>query len=181
MKLELHGVTLNELAFLRHFNVRIQPDDGQVHQRFQRMLGFGLPLNANTFVLHDETLCAWLGPDEWLIVAPVHRTEFLEQTLRDVTADSFAACVNISAAQTMIRVAGPQALDLLGRGVAYDLHPGNFTAGSCVQTILARTAVTMLCQSANEPTIDVIVRRSFADYLWHWLLDAGQESEFHPV
>jgi sarcosine oxidase gamma subunit len=41
---------------------------------------------------------------------------------------------------------------------------------------VARTLVTLV-QVDAAPTCELIVRRSFADYLWQWLLDACR----HPV
>ncbi len=179
---ELNGVTLTELPFLGHYNVRFQPDDQAASSRFRRFLGFDVPQEANIFVVHEDNLCAWLGPDEWLIITPFHTKDSLDHALNGFASDGgFVTCVDISAAQTIIRVSGPKAADLLGRGVSYDLHPRNFQAGACIQTMLARANVTLLAQSASEVTIDIVVRRSFADHLWGWLVDAGQESEFYPL
>ena len=181
-QLKVHGVVLTELPFLRHINVRLQPEDNAAQQKFSRSLGFDVPETPNTFVLHGDYLCAWLGPDEWLVVAPQYAKDSLESALSDFdSGDGFTTCADISSGQTIIRVSGLKAADLLSRGAAYDLHPRNFTPGCCVQTMLARTAVTLLAQSAKEPTIDVIVRRSFADYLWNWLVDAGKEGEFYSA
>lgn len=180
-RVELRGVVLTELAFLRHVNVRFQSYDVQVRRKFRRLMGFDVPLVPNTFILHEESLCARLGPDEWLIITPQHVQGSLESMLNEFSSDDeYSTCVDISAAQTIIRVTGPKTAELLGRGVTYDLHSDNFSPGSCVQTMLARTAVTLLAQTAEDVTIDIVIRRSFADYLWRWLTDAGQESEFYP-
>ena len=179
---EFNGVTLTELPFLRHYNVRFQPDDQQASSRFRQLLGFDAPQGPNIFVVHEDNLCAWLGPDEWLIVTPFHAKDSLDYALNEFAyGDAFVTRVDISAAQTIIRATGPKAADLLGRGVSYDLHPRNFQAGSCIQTVLARASVTLFAQSAAEVTIDIVVRRSFAEHLWNWLVDAGQESEFHSL
>ena len=172
-------VKLSELAFLGHFNFRIQPDDELVLKEFKQSLGFDVPHEPNTFVVHNNILCAWLGPDEWLIVSPQHRSEEIRMTLGEVISEGYSTCVDQPSAQTIIRVEGRKAADLLSRGIALDLHPRVFKFGQCAQTVLARTAVTILKQEADEMTLDVIVRRSFADYLWRWLVDAGQEAEFH--
>ena len=180
-RVELQDVALTELTFLRHVNIRFQPDDAEVVRKFQRLFGFDVPQVPNTFIVHEENLCAWLGPDEWLLVTPDHRKETLDHAVTEfASGDEFVTCVEISSAQTMIRLTGPKSADLLSRGVAYDLHPRHFAPGCCVQTMLAKTAVTLLAQVADKITIDVIVRRSFADHLWRWLVDAGQESEFYP-
>ncbi|MDE0308466.1 MAG: hypothetical protein OXI60_01355 [Acidiferrobacterales bacterium] len=180
-RVELQGVVLTELPFLRYANVRFQSDDAQPSRKFRRLMGFDVPLDPNTFILHEENLCAWLGPDEWLVITPPHVRTSLDAMLNEFVSDNeFSTCVDISASQTIIRAVGPKTIELLGRGVTYDLHPSNFSPGCCVQTMLARTAVTLLAQTAEDLTIDIVVRRSFADYLWRWLNDAGQESAFYP-
>ena len=171
-------VKLSELSFLGHFNIRIQPDDELVLKEFKQSLGFDVPREPNTFVVHDDILCAWLGPDERLVISPQHRSEEIRMILGEVTSEGYSTCVDQSSAQTIIRVEGLQATDLLCRGIAIDLHPRVFESSQCAQTVLARTAVTILKQEADETTLDVIVRRSFVDYLWRWLVDAGQEAEF---
>ena len=171
-------VKLSELAFLGHFNIRIQPDDELVLKEFKQSLGFDVPREPNTFAVHDDILCAWLGPDEWLVISPQHRSEEIRMILGKIISEGFSTCVDQSSAQTIIRVEGLQATDLLNRGIAFDLHPRVFNPGHCAQTVFARTTVTILKQEADETTLDVIVRRSFADYLWRWLVDAGQEAEF---
>ena len=55
-----------------------------------------------------------------------------------------------------------------------DLSATAFSPGVCAQTVLARVPV-LLVSIDLEPTIDLIVRRSFATYLWAWIQDAGRE------
>ena len=51
---------------------------------------------------------------------------------------------------------------------------GQFAAGTVVRTLLAKTGV-IIHQTAKTPTFEVYVHRSFADYAWRWLADAGLE------
>jgi len=57
------------------------------------------------------------------------------------------------------------------KGCPLDLHPRVFEPGCCAQSRLARTLVTIV-QIDASPRYELIVRRSFADYLWQWLHDA---------
>jgi len=47
-----------------------------------------------------------------------------------------------------------------------------FKAGQCAQTRLAKATMT-LSPLADETGFEVIIRRSFADYLLLWLQDAA--------
>ncbi len=171
------GVEIRELAFMSHFNLRLPGDEAN---QFEQFFEFKLPLEPNTFALSGPDLCIWLGPDEWLLICGPDRSETVRAKVLELARSGFAAAVNLSSAQTIIRVTGHRAADFLSRAIAYDLHPRNFTAGHAVQTVLARVPVVIVNQAGEEMTFDVIVRRSFADYLWHWLVDAGSESAFRP-
>ena len=63
---------------------------------------------------------------------------------------------------------GPQgetARNLIAKGCPLDLHPRVFAAGRCAQSVLAKADVT-LHQLDEEPSYDLFVLCSFADYLW---------------
>ena len=178
VRAEFNGVNLSELPNLEHFNLRLQPDDSHLLDRLQDALGFQISLEPNTFVIHENILCSWLGPDEWLIVAPLDQSNRVEAAVRENLIDQFATLTRIGSAQTIIRVSGLHAIEFLSRGIAIDLDPSCFKPGQCVQTIMAHANVTVLNHSQEESIFDLIVRRSFADHLWRWLLDIGQEAEF---
>ncbi len=178
VRAEFNGVKLLELSNLEYFNLRLQPDDSHLLDRLQDTLGFQISLEPNTFVIHENILCSWFGPDEWLIVAPLDQSNRIETMVREKLTDQFATFTKIGSAQTIIRVSGLHAIEFLSRGIAIDLDPSGFEPGQCVQTIMAHANVTVLNHSQEESIFDLIVRRSFADHLWRWLLDVGQEAEF---
>jgi sarcosine oxidase subunit gamma len=171
------GVRLQERAFLGHIGVRCDPADAALTGALERALGCSLPRAPNTFqVAAAAHKVLWLGPDEWLIVAPEGRQGALAQALRQAAGDGFAAVVELGSGQTVIEIAGARAREVIAKGCPLDLHPRAFGSGRCAQSRLARTLVTLV-QVDDAPTFELIVRRSFADYLWHWLLDACR----HPV
>jgi sarcosine oxidase subunit gamma len=98
-------------------------------------------------------------------------------------ADHFSAVTEVGESRTCIRVAGPRARALLQKGCPLDLHSSVFKAGACAQSILAKSGVTLHLfadESAEQagaegPVFDIYVLRSFAEYLWAWLEDAGRE------
>ncbi|MBP7574355.1 MAG: sarcosine oxidase subunit gamma, partial [Rhodoferax sp.] len=74
---------------------------------------------------------------------------------------------------TTLTVKGAAAADLLSRGCPLDLHPRVFPAGALAQTHIAKAGATVLCLEAAT-SFELTVRRSFADYLFRWLCEAGQ-------
>jgi sarcosine oxidase subunit gamma len=146
---------VRELPFLTMINVRTSGDT---------LLGVPVP-GPNRVTTVGERAILWLGPDEYLVVAPDG------DAVSDVTGESV---VDVSANRTTIELSGPHARDVLEKGMSIDLHPRSFGPGHCAQTLLARAQV-IVRQVGDEPTYHVLVRGSFAPYLADWLADASKE------
>jgi sarcosine oxidase subunit gamma len=126
----------------------------------------GVPVPApNRVTTAGERAILWLGPDEYLVVAPDG------DDVAELTGESV---VDVSANRTTIELSGPHARDVLEKGMSIDLHPRAFGPGQCAQTLLARAQV-ILRQLDDRPTYHVLVRGSFAPYLADWLVDASKE------
>ena len=116
----------------------------------------------------------WLGPDEWLVVAPPGAPEELEKSLRLALGTEAGAVVDLSAHRTTVELAGDRAREVLAKGCSLDLHPSVFREGSCAQTLLAQAPVLLLSRG-DDASYWLLVRASFATYLADWLLDASSE------
>lgn len=168
------GVVLSERAFLGHINLRGDPSDAAFLEATQGTLGCDIPLVPNTFVESGSARVLWLGPNEWLIVTAEGQDAAVAAELRKSLAGRFSAVTEISGGQTVITVAEAKARDVIAQGCMLDLHPRVFGVGQCAQTRLAKAGV-LLAQTDELPTFELVVRRSFADYLWQWLTDAGSD------
>jgi sarcosine oxidase subunit gamma len=84
-----------------------------------------------------------------------------------------AAVVEVGDAFVAVKIAGPNSRDVLAKGCTIDLHPRAFKTGSVVQTNLAKAQIALY--QLDETTYRIFARRSFAEYLWTWLEDAGIE------
>ena len=170
------GVLLAEQAFCGHINLRGHSDTLQ--SLANDVLGTSLPDTANTFVQAEERSIFWLGPDEWLIVTPAEQQASLFEQLYDrIQNDNiFAATCDVSSGQTIITLQGWNARQVLAKGCSLDLHPSVFQPSHCAQTLLAKASVLLYVKAENE--FGIVVRRSFADYLWQWLEDAAAEYGF---
>ena len=129
---------------------------------------------ANRFVACDDVTVAWLGPDEFLVMTALDQLAMTADRLAGALAGHHSGVTEVSDHLTVIRLTGPRARWVLAKGCALDLHPRVFGPGNCAQTLFERAGITLLqCDAA--PTYLLLVRRSFAAYLWAWLVDAGQE------
>ena len=168
------GVVMSERSFLGHLNLRGDPADKDFLKTVEGALGFALPLEPNTVEESGERAALWLGPNEWLILTAPDEQEGLLQSLREALGEIFAAVTDVSGGQTVIALSGPHARDVLAKGCTLDLHPRVFGPGRCAQTLVAKSGA-LIRQRDKEPSFELIVRRSFADYLWRWLEDAAGE------
>lgn len=115
----------------------------------------------------------WLGPDEWLVVTPDRRVERIERTLRDALDGQHAALTDVSHSRTILTLSGPEARAVLAKGCPLDFHPRVFGPGRCAQSRLAKCQM-LIHQTSAAPAFEIYVHRSFAQYAWTWLEDAGR-------
>ncbi len=180
------GVAMTERPHRGIVNLRLDPNNAEAMAALEAAFGFALPTAANTSAGDAVTIALWLGPDEWWLVVPGPEPEAgpeLADKLRAALTDHFAAVTEVGESRTCIRVSGPCARALLQKGCPLDFHPRTFAAGACAQSVLAKAGVTLHLfadESAEQagaegPVFDIYVGRSFAEYLWAWLEDAGCE------
>jgi sarcosine oxidase subunit gamma len=167
------GVHLTEQRF-GALNLRGNPADAAFLGGIERQLGFALPLKPNTTAEHGSKATVWLGPDEWLVLTPLGEEVGVAAGLRQALAGVFFTVTDITHGQVVLRLSGRSVRDVLSKGCSLDLHPKGFGPGRCAQTLLAKVGVTLRWVD-DEPTFDLIVRRSFAEYLMLWLRDAAEE------
>ena len=168
------GVVLGECPIRGLLVLRGDGASGGFRSAVSGTLGLEPVAEPLTSARHRDVTMLRLGPDEWLVVAPDRRIERIERTLRDAFAGQHAALTNVSDSRTILALAGPQARAVLSKGCPLDLHPRVFGPGGCAQSRLAKCPV-LLHQTRATPTFEIHVPRSFAQYAWTWLMDAGQE------
>lgn len=163
---------IEEKAFNGYLNLRGRPGHTGFVAACLKALGVEVPTEANTVLDAGDNRIYWLGPDEWLIVTPPGQQTALKTKLEKAFDGVFSSVVDNSSGLTMIHVTGERAGELLATDCPFDLHPRVFQPGQCAQTRLAKAGMT-LSPLADGQGFEVIIRRSFADYLLTWLQDAA--------
>ncbi len=164
---------LQRLTDVGYINLRGDTKNAEFLDAVARVTGLALPLEPNT-VASGEHDIYWLGPDEWMLVGEHADISRVVAALSEELARQHAAVNDLSGGQITYRLSGGSVRQLLSKGCALDLHPSVFGAGACAQTGLAKASV-ILRPLGDESGFDVLVRRSFSDYLWQWLLRAGHK------
>jgi heterotetrameric sarcosine oxidase gamma subunit len=120
-------------------------------------LGMVLPDACRVIVESDRTVM-WLGPDEFMLLAP---------------SCTISGAVDVSHRDTAIEVSGACAAWVINAFCALDLHLPAFPVGMCTRTVFGKAQILLWRTSADAFRIDVA--RSFAPYLWACLEEASHE------
>jgi heterotetrameric sarcosine oxidase gamma subunit len=136
------------------------------------MLGMAIGVLLGTapcraVIVRDRT-ALWLGPDEWLVLAP----EF-ESALVDRARAAPGSVVDVSHGYVGIEVSGPRAAWCINAFNALDLDPQAFPVNACARTLFGK--VTIVLWRCDLETFRIEVARSHAPYVWQCLEAACRE------
>ena len=168
-------VEISEVAFLTMVGLRANRDS-DAGQRIASVTG-GLPAKCGSVAGAGETSVLWLGPEEFLVVAPREAHESLGgdliQALREALGDGAGQVVDLSANRTTFELTGPRARAVLEKGCSLDLHPRVLKAGTALSTEVGNIPVVLW--KTGDESYRIFPRASFAEFLGRWLLDAMRE------
>jgi len=168
------GVRIEPLPFRSVVNLR-GPATEEFANAVENATGTVLPLEPNRWTGDGNRAVFWLGPDEWLLVAPDGKAKTIEEAVRAARPDeSWLSIVDVSHNYTCLLLSGPCVRYLLAKGCPLDLHPRTFGPGDCAQTILAKSRVFLRALD-DVNSFELWIRNSFARYTVRWLLDACAE------
>jgi sarcosine oxidase, subunit gamma len=134
--------------------------------------GVRVPPLACRAAADGERAALWLGPDEWLLIAPESQLTAVSAVLETALRDLPHSLVDVSHRQSACSVSGPQAATLLAAGCPLDLHAGAFPVDMCTRTMLAKAEVILWRTGAQAFRIEVW--RSFAAYVSQFLAEAAR-------
>lgn len=166
------GIVIRERMLLGHLSLRCNQYESESRSAVETVLGIQLPLVPLTSIEKGAYSIRWISPDEWLIVVPGSEVFDIESQLRENLIGHFSL-VNGSGGFTVIELSGHSVFDLLKKCVSVDLHPNHFPIGKVVSTTFAKS--TAVVRRTGEQHFELVIRRSFADYVWLWLQDASSE------
>jgi len=165
------GVVFSEAGLLGHLTLRCEPSSPVISVA-QSILGVALPLSPLTSVEQGDLVVRWIAPDEWLISLPNDQVFDLETRFR-AEMTGHHSLVNGSGGMTVYKLRGKHVVDMLKKSTPVDLHDSEFPVGKVVSTAFAKAGAVV--RRTGESEFELVVRRSFADYIWLWIQDASQE------
>ena len=163
-----HGVTVSDAGAFARINLR-----GGALACAAAGRGFGVTLPAKPRAVNTagNKSALWLGPDEWLLLAPDGSGEAIAREIHSAIAGEPASIVDVSHRAVGLRVTGPRAGEILASGCPLDLTA--IGVGHCARTIFGKAEI-ILWRSVPE-TFHVEVGRSFAPYVIGLMTQAARD------
>ncbi|TLY94738.1 MAG: sarcosine oxidase subunit gamma family protein [Gammaproteobacteria bacterium] len=144
----------------------------EVRAAAESALGCGIPARACRATVEGDRAALWLGPDEWLLIAPEPPPRRFAAALAEALAGLPHSLVDVSHRQSALALSGPQATTLLAAGCPLDLDLGPFPVDMCTRTMLAKAEV--LLWRTGPQVFRVEVWRSFVAYVSQFLGEAAR-------
>jgi sarcosine oxidase subunit gamma len=169
------AVVLRERPFQTLVGIRVAPGSEE-GSRIADVIG-GLPARCGEVSGADGVGVLWLGPQEFMVVAPEEAHDSLGGGLIAALTEALGAgsgqVVDLSANRTTFELSGPRARAVLEKGCSLDLHPRSFGPGTAMSTEVGNIPVVL--EKTGEEAFRLYPRASFADFLGRWLLDSMRE------
>ena len=156
----LHVKHRNGLAIV---DLRVDGDEPGNCVAVREALGLELPPRACTTVANDRVRIVWAGPDDWFVIGASGAEADIAGALRSALGNTHCAITDVSSGYMIVRVFGASARDVLAQGCPLDLHPRVFGPGSAAGSHFFKTSI-YLWQVDDQPTFEMLVRRSFFGY-----------------
>ncbi|MFC3532323.1 sarcosine oxidase subunit gamma, partial [Vogesella facilis] len=151
----------NELPLLGYIAIRGELADGAIAAAIAKVSGAALPA-AGQFTTGEAGVLLWVSPDELLLVT--RRAELAQRlaAFDAAFAGLFAHAVDNSGGLTCVSLSGAEHVTVLRHMGVYDFE--SIGVGQAVSTVLGKAGGTVL--RLEDDGVFLIIRRSFADYLW---------------
>ena len=162
-------------AGLSIVNLRGDPHDPVFCQAVERALQVALPTQACTTAHDAGTRIVWAGPDDWFVISCAHAPAALCALLREHLQGLHCAVTDVTSGYRVLRLRGSRVREALAQGCPLDLHPKAFMVGQSAGSVFFKASV-WLWQTGDEPTFEVLVRRSFQGYVQEMLQRVSRES-----
>jgi sarcosine oxidase, subunit gamma len=168
-------VALKEIPFQTMVGIRVDRES-DAGTRLASVTG-GLPAACGEVSGSERATTLWLGPEEFLVIAPESAHDSLGGDLVRALVEALGAdpgqVVDLSANRTTFELSGIRARDVLEKGCSLDLHPREFRTGTALATEIGNIPAMLL--KTGEDSFRIFPRASFADFLGRWLLDGMRE------
>lgn len=160
-----YRVTLDDPARVALINLRARAAG---RAALESALGFALPAPGGLAAGDASRLLFGLGPDEWLLKIPLTQEDEWLTRLEEALAPCFASVLLVSDAYRVLRISGPETIDVLAQATGVDLDPRAFPTRRATRAAFAKVSA-ILHRVDDRPTFEIYVDSALARYAFRWL------------
>lgn len=170
------GLIVREVSGELKINIQSRVEAQELFRNFEGINPKSLAKPC-TFFEYDMGRIFLLGPSEWLISTrnDIDKVE----ALFDKKYVGYFSCVDVTDGYTELKISGNLLDHILKQSLTYDYFALNLMEETesfrCVQTNFAR--VPALFWKSSKLSVNLLVRRSYADYLIEWLSILNSEEK----
>jgi sarcosine oxidase subunit gamma len=131
--------------------------------------------NTPKAIKTSDAVLVWSGPDQFFVLSKGGRHTL--KALGQAFSQS-ASLSDQSHARALISVSGAKTRAMLAKLSSIDLHPTAFPIGAAAATSIDHTSVNLwrgYDRPDGQAVFNLLVFATFAESLWHTMLDAGAE------
>ncbi len=169
------AIDMHERSDVGMIDLRGRANDKAFMKNAAAVLGMELPTEPRTCAGKGEIVVLWLSIDQWLIVLPLEARDKLLSALTKKLAKNHSLVCDMSDARSIIRLSGDRVREVLIKGCSFDATLPEFKPGTVRRLLFAEVAALSHFVEGKPDVIDLYVFRSYANYVWEWLLQTAHE------
>ncbi len=162
------GVWAHEMALLGYIHLRGNAQNKDFLTAVKKATGVDLPTAACSISVASAITMLNLSPDEWMLICPREQRAGLQKKLEAALTGIHSQVLDNSGGYTSVWLQGKQATDALQHCTVYNLHA--LTPNKVVGTTFGKASVIIY---RLDNGFCLVLRRSFADYIWRYLARAA--------
>ena len=162
------GVWAHEITLLGYIHLRGNAQNKDFLSAVKKVTGMDLPTVACSLSTISSATILNLSPDEWILICPREQRAAIQQSLATALTGIHSQVLDNSGGYTSVWLQGKQAVDALQHCTVYNLHA--LTPNKVVGTTFGKAGVIIY---RLENGFCLVLRRSFADYIWRYLARAA--------
>jgi sarcosine oxidase, subunit gamma len=166
-------IDMRERVDVGMIDLRGKVDDKTFMKNVTAVLGVELPIAPRTCSKKGEITVLWLSIDQWLITLPLKSRDALLLKLTKKLGRNLSLVCDVSDARTIIRLTGDLSREVLIKGCSFDATMPEFAPGTVRRLLFAEVAALCHFVDGNPDIVDLYVFRSYANYVWEWLLQTA--------
>ena len=167
------GVWAHEMARLGYIHLRGNAQNNHFLGAVKKATGMDVPTAACSLSNASSVTILNLSPDEWMLVCPREQRAPLQQSLASALTGIHSQVIDHSGGYTSVLLQGKNGEDALQHCTVYNLHA--LTPNKVVGTTFDKASVIIY---RLDNGFCLVLRRSFADYIWRYLARAAQPYGF---